>query len=51
MRGQLDHPELGTEEAEEFIAQHCEPVDAFECYAVGKEVGNVRNDGPGLIMA
>lgn len=45
------NPELGAEEAEELIAQHCEPVDAFECYAVGKEVGNVRNYGPGLIMA
>lgn len=42
-------PELLADEAEEIIAQHCEPADAFEWHPVGKEVGIVRNEGPELI--
>lgn len=42
-------PELLADEAKEVIAQHCEPVGSFEWHPVGKEVGNVRNEGPGLI--
>src|SRR5690554_1287945 len=36
--------ELATDEAEEIIAHHGEPVEAFEWYPVGKAVGNVRNE-------
>lgn len=42
-------PELPAVEAEEIIHQHGEPVDAFEWYPVGREVGNVRNEGFHLI--
>lgn len=42
---------LATEPARETeIAQEgCTSVDEFEWYAVGKAVGNVRNQGAGLI--
>jgi len=41
--------ELATDEAEEIIARHGEPVEVFEWYPVGKAVGNVRNDGMHLL--
>lgn len=43
-------PELTPAEAEEIVREHGEPVDEFEWYPVGREVGNVRNEGPGLIQ-
>ena len=42
---------LEPERAEDLARHHAEPVDAFEWYEVGKEVGNVKNKGPGLIRA
>ncbi|MBL3872381.1 hypothetical protein EGV01_09640 [Pseudomonas syringae pv. theae] len=33
----------------EIARECCTPVDAFECYKVGKAVGNVRNQGQDLI--
>lgn len=42
-------PATPPERAED-IARHCaRPVDDFEWYAVGKAVGNSKNQGPGLI--
>ena len=41
-------PDLPAERAEE-LARHGRAVADFEWYAVGREVGNVRNHGPGLI--
>ncbi|MOA11349.1 putative SOS response-associated peptidase YedK [compost metagenome] len=41
-------PRVHPEEAEE-ILHHGLPVEAFEWYAVGAAVGNVRNEGAGLI--
>lgn len=43
-------PELTPREAEEIVRDHAEPVDVFECYPVGREVGNVRNEGRDLIL-
>src|SRR5690554_1824970 len=43
-------PELAADEAEVIIARHGEPVDAFEWYPVGREVGNVRNEASELIQ-
>ncbi|HIZ49568.1 MAG TPA: SOS response-associated peptidase family protein [Candidatus Pseudomonas excrementavium] len=43
-------PELAAVEAGEIIDQHGEPVDEFEWYPVAKAVGNVRNEGPMLIV-
>ncbi|SDS04378.1 Putative SOS response-associated peptidase YedK [Halopseudomonas litoralis] len=42
-------PELEPVEAEEIMHQHGESVEVFEWYPVGREVGNVRNEGAGLI--
>ncbi len=41
-------PSLHPEEAEE-ILHHGQPVEAFEWFPVGHEVGNVKNEGPSLI--
>jgi putative SOS response-associated peptidase YedK len=40
-----------TAERAEQLARHSRPVADFEWYAVGREVGNVRNKGPGLIAS
>lgn len=42
-------PDLTPRDAEEIVREHAEPVEAFEWYPVGREVGNVRNEGLGLI--
>ena len=42
-------PELTPREAEEIVRDRAEPVEAFEWYPVGREVGDVRNEGPELI--
>ncbi len=42
-------PDLPLERAEEIVRDHALPVEAFEWYAVDRAVGNVRNEGPGLI--
>ena len=42
-------PELTPQEADDLVLEHAEPVESFEWYAVGKAVGNVRNEGAGLI--
>lgn len=43
-------PELTPEEAEVIVREHGEPVEAFEWFPVGRKVGNVRNQGPQLIV-
>ncbi|HYQ52252.1 MAG TPA: SOS response-associated peptidase family protein [Pseudomonas sp.] len=43
-------PEVPAEEAERLARERCLPVEAFEWFAVGKEVGNVRNEGAELIV-
>jgi len=40
---------LAPERAEDLARHHAEPVESFEWYEVGKEVGNVKNKGAGLI--
>jgi len=42
---------LEPERAEDLARHHAEPVDAFEWYEVGKDVGNVKNKGADLIRA
>ncbi len=42
-------PELAPGEAEELALEHGEGVDGFEWYAVGREIGDVRNEGARLI--
>jgi putative SOS response-associated peptidase YedK len=42
-------PETSPERAAEIAVEHCRPAEEFQCYKVGKEVGNVRNQGPQLI--
>jgi putative SOS response-associated peptidase YedK len=41
--------EISREEAGRMLHERALPVDAFYWYAVGREVGNYRNEGPGLI--
>ncbi|WP_110972516.1 SOS response-associated peptidase family protein [Pseudomonas huaxiensis] len=41
--------ETSLERAAEIMASGCRPADAFQWYPVGKQVGNVRNQGPGLL--
>ena len=41
---------LPAESAEALARHHAEPVASFEWYDVGKDVGNVKNKGPGLIQ-
>jgi len=36
--------------AEEIATEYCRPVDDFEWFAVDRAVGNVRNQGPQLIL-
>jgi putative SOS response-associated peptidase YedK len=43
-------PEVPAEDAERLAREQCLPVEAFEWFAVGKEVGNVRNEGAELIV-
>ncbi|MGP3789405.1 SOS response-associated peptidase family protein [Pseudomonas sp. B392_1p] len=43
-------PELTPEEAADVVHEHAEPVEMFVWHQVGKEIGNVRNEGPGLIQ-
>ena len=40
---------LAPERAEDLARHHAVPVDQFEWYEVGKEVGNVRNKGRELV--
>ena len=42
-------PRLSPERAEDLARHHAVPVDQFEWYEVGKDVGNVKNKGPALI--
>jgi putative SOS response-associated peptidase YedK len=37
------------ERTAEIAIEHCRPVADFHWYKVGKDVGNVRNQGPQLI--
>ena len=43
-------PELSPKRAEEIAKECCRPVDDFEWYSVSRAVGNVRNQGPELIL-
>jgi len=42
-------PDLNPARAEEIARECSRPTDEFEWFTVGKAVGNVRNQGPGLI--
>jgi putative SOS response-associated peptidase YedK len=42
-------PGLPAHRAEAIARDACRPVEDFEWFAVGKAVGNVRNQGAGLI--
>lgn len=42
-------PGLSAQRAKEIARDACRPTEDFEWYAVGKEVGNVRNQGKALI--
>ncbi|WP_346830858.1 SOS response-associated peptidase family protein [Pseudomonas abietaniphila] len=41
--------ETSSERAAEIAVEHCRPTEEFHWYKVGKDVGNVRNQGPHLI--
>ncbi|QXH48589.1 SOS response-associated peptidase family protein [Pseudomonas xanthosomatis] len=43
-------PDLTGAEAQHVAEEHGLPVEAFEWFAVGREVGNVRNEGAELIL-
>lgn len=43
-------PETPAERAAELVAFGCRPAEHFRWYRVGKQVGNVRNQGPELIV-
>ena len=43
-------PGLTPGRAEEIAKECCQPVDDFEWYAVGKAVGNVKNQGADLLL-
>ena len=43
-------PDLAPERAEEIANECCQPTEDFEWYAVGKEVGNVKNQGAELLL-
>ena len=43
-------PGLDPERAEEIAKECCQPTEDFEWYAVGKEVGNVKNQGAELVL-
>jgi hypothetical protein len=36
--------------AAEIAVSHCRPAEEFHWYKVDKDVGNVRNQGPHLIL-
>lgn len=42
-------PTTDTARAEEIAKDCCRAADDFEWFPVSREVGNVRNQGPGLI--
>lgn len=42
-------PELTPAEATDVVHKHAEPIEMFVWYPVGREVGNVRNEGAQLI--
>ncbi len=42
-------PGLEPARAEEIAREHCRPVEDFEWFPVDKAVGNVKNQGEGLI--
>jgi len=44
-------PGTSPERAAEIAVEHCRPVADFHWYKVGKDVGNVRNQGPELITS
>lgn len=43
-------PELDPGAAGEIAQEHGETADAFRWHTVGREVGNVRNEGPSLAL-
>lgn len=43
-------PGLAPERAEEIAKECCQPTEDFEWYAVGKEVGDVKNQGAELLL-
>ena len=43
-------PYLTPARAEEIAKECCQPVEDFEWYAVGKAVGNVKNQGADLLL-
>lgn len=43
-------PDLPSERAEELLRYHGQPTEAFEWFPVNRAVGNVRNEGPDLIV-
>lgn len=42
-------PDTSPERAAEIAIEHCRPTEDFHWYKVGKDVGNVRNQGPHLV--
>jgi len=44
------NPDLTADGAAEIARECCQPTKDFEWYPVGKDVGNVRNQGPALII-
>ncbi len=43
-------PELDAARAEEITMTECRATEDFEWFRVGREVGNVRSQGPQLIL-
>lgn len=43
-------PDLDLARVEKIAKTMCRPIENFEWFRVGKEVGNVRNQGPHLIL-
>lgn len=43
-------PDTSPERAQEIATEHCRPATDFHWYKVGKDVGNVRNQGSHLIQ-
>lgn len=43
-------PETTAERAEQIAKKCCRPTEEFTWYQVSKDVGNVRNQGPQLIV-
>ena len=42
-------PETSPQSAAEIAVEHCRPAEEFHWYKVGKDVGNVPNQGAHLI--